>query len=295
MSRPIDKFAYIAALDGADLTPIEYRVLITVWRYTDGHGQHAYASAKRLAHDCRISERSARRSLQVLTEKRYLRRVNRGGRDSEARASEYALRMPANTSRAGTAAATQSQPATGGRMDRKPTGQGWPDGKKPTGHTASPNRPHSVSQPATGVTPTEPDQSLNRAEVPPNPPQHVPAPADPITNGDGTNVPAKQTRNPGRDIAQAYSASLPNPIEDRLVGAISVQVNRCLDAGVTLAAIRDGLRAWTASDAFAPTQIPAFVHKAAAANNGHRSTADDRVRDVQALKAKFPKPDGSTA
>ena len=146
-----DKFTYIRALNGADLTLAEYRVLITVWHYTDKDGQRAYASAARLAQDCRMAERTARRSLAGLVQKGFLHRVRRGGRDAQPRASEYELRLPDHIP-------TGHHRPDGG----KPTGQQRPVGDDPTGHLTTANRPFDDGQPATGVTPTEPDQNLEQ-------------------------------------------------------------------------------------------------------------------------------------
>jgi hypothetical protein len=122
---------------------------------------------------------------------------------------------------------------------------------------------------------------------------------------DGSTLPRARARGDGRDkalarldrlnntarsvdayrIAEAFSASLPTPIETGLLADIGVQIDKCLDAGIAAANIAAGLKAWTQSDSWSPTQIPRFVHKA---NNGATlSTADQRVAQAQALKAKF--------
>ena len=155
---PLDKFGYIRALRGAGLTAGEFRVLIAVWDHSDRNGQHAYASAARIAKDCGIAERVARRYLATLVRKKFLRRVQRGGYDSGPRASEYALSLPAWLAPSGV------QPAKSGRLDEEPTGQ-----------FCTANRPDLYSQPATGVTPTEPlteprtEPSETRAREPLNP------------------------------------------------------------------------------------------------------------------------------
>jgi hypothetical protein len=74
-------------------------------------------------------------------------------------------------------------------------------------------------------------------------------------------------------IAEAFSASLPTPIEPRLLAEIGTQIDRCLNAEITTQAIASGLKAWTESDSFSPTQIPNFVHKANNKNSNHKSTA----------------------
>jgi hypothetical protein len=49
--------------------------------------------------------------------------------------------------------------------------------------------------------------------------------------------------------------------------AVAVQIGKCINTGITTAAIADGLKAWNASDSWSPTQIPMFVNKAA--NRAH--------------------------
>lgn len=70
-------------------------------------------------------------------------------------------------------------------------------------------------------------------------------------------------------IAEAFSASLPTPIETGLLSGIGVQIDKCLKRGIPPPAIAAGLQAWTESDSWSPTQIPNFVHKA---NNRRSST-----------------------
>ena len=152
-SQGLDKFGYINALDGADLSLTEFRVLIAVWRHTDRQGQHAYASAARLAVECRISERSVRRCLVTLAQKRFLRRVTRGGRDIGPRASEYALTpIPANPFGVGT---SESQQATGGQLGESQQAKS----RQPTDTLTPANWPPDARQEATGVTATELEQN----------------------------------------------------------------------------------------------------------------------------------------
>lgn len=70
-------------------------------------------------------------------------------------------------------------------------------------------------------------------------------------------------------VAQAFSASLPTPIETGMLGEVAVQIEHCLRSGNSPPAIAAGLQAWTASDSWHPSQIPKFVHKA---NNRRAST-----------------------
>lgn len=94
-------------------------------------------------------------------------------------------------------------------------------------------------------------------------------------------------------VAEAFSTSLPTPIESNLLAHIGVQIDRCLNDGIPTAAIAQGLKAWTNSDSWSPTQIPNFVHKA---NNqagvvgkptrkamGHDQALSELLEEVQTL------------
>lgn len=99
----------------------------------------------------------------------------------------------------------------------------------------------------------------------------------------GKNVAARLNQTarsvPAHQIAKAYSDSLPAPLEAHLLAEVGVQVDRCLSSGITPDAIGAGLQAWTASDSFAPTQIPKFVHKASAQTGQRaRTKPTDRAR-----------------
>jgi hypothetical protein len=129
----------------------------------------------------------------------------------------------------------------------------------------------------------------SNGEVPPYPPKPETASPQSVTKGGGkTPTPAELDHIDGYRIAEAFSASLPTPLETGLLSDVGVQVNKCLDAGIPPAAIATGLQAWTQSDSWSPTQIPSFVHKA---NNARPvATSDLRVQQGQALKAKFADP-----
>lgn len=65
-----------------------------------------------------------------------------------------------------------------------------------------------------------------------------------------------------RQIAHAYSDSLPIPIEAKLLGDLGSQIDSCLRSGIPPDAIAAGIELWANSDSWAPSQIPKFVHKA---------------------------------
>lgn len=72
-------------------------------------------------------------------------------------------------------------------------------------------------------------------------------------------------------IAQAFSDSLPVPIETGTRTEIAVQIDKCLRDAIPPPAIAAGIRAWADSDSWHPSQIPKFVAKAAAKAASHRS------------------------
>lgn len=113
-----DKFAYIKELRGrTDMTPSEFRLLVTVWSYTDGEGRHARPGASRLARDLgHNGRRQVIRMLQSLVTKGYLMVELVGGAPKEGArmASEYALSIPAT---GGAVVTSQTdQIATGGAV-----------------------------------------------------------------------------------------------------------------------------------------------------------------------------------
>ena len=118
----------------------------------------------------------------------------------------------------------------------------------------------------------------NRGTEPPYPPgdDEPPTPQRlPARTNNGAELARRQFSNlPARSatayhIAEAFSAALPVPIEAGLLSGIGVQIDKCLKRGIPPPAIAAGLKAWTDSDSWSPTQIPNFVHKA---NNRSKPT-----------------------
>jgi hypothetical protein len=105
---------------------------------------------------------------------------------------------------------------------------------------------------------------------PPYPPNDETPPLQPIATGtkNGSEIARSQFANlPARSldayrIAEAFSASLPVPIEATMLAAVGKQIDKCLKSDIPPPAVAEGLKAWTASDSWSPTQIPNFVHKA---------------------------------
>lgn len=135
--------------------------------------------------------------------------------------------------------------------------------------------------------PTRPD--LVGTDVPTNPPT-------PRPDSDGTLVPLRPPRG-GREVAERlnttahsagahaiareYAQHSGTPIPGKVLGDIAQRVDDCLASGVPPEQIARGLLAWHESHISATSQIPSFVHKAAAktARRG-RSKPTDRALDA---------------
>lgn len=135
----------------------------------------------------------------------------------------------------------------------------------------------SVASPPETVAPGTGEQRNRGTEEkePPNPPNlETPTPPPPPRRTGAELVRARyaelsSTRSVDAYlVAEAFSQSLPVPIEDNLLSKISVQIHNCLKRGIPPPAVAAGLKAWTDSDSWSPTQIPNFVHKANNRRNG---------------------------
>lgn len=91
----ITKMQYPTKLRAADLTHAEYRVLMTLWTYSDAGMASAYPSKARIASDCGASVSTVKRALADLQEKGYVSLDSRGGwRDGKNMANAYHLELP---------------------------------------------------------------------------------------------------------------------------------------------------------------------------------------------------------
>lgn len=66
------------------------------------------------------------------------------------------------------------------------------------------------------------------------------------------------------DIVRAYGEHVGTPVEAKTAREMATVVDSCLQAGQSPDAIAAGIELWAKSDAFAPSQIPKYVTKAAA-------------------------------
>lgn len=95
----MNKFEYLKALHGVDVTPAQFRVLVTILDYSDQNGNRAFPGVENLVKDCCLSTATVKRCLTALVDAGWLTKVSRGGRsgDGRKRASEYALTAPGST------------------------------------------------------------------------------------------------------------------------------------------------------------------------------------------------------
>jgi hypothetical protein len=63
-------------------------------------------------------------------------------------------------------------------------------------------------------------------------------------------------------IAEAFSASLPVPIEAGLLAGIGVEIDKGLKSNIPAPVIAQGIKDWTESNSWATSQIQNFIHKA---------------------------------
>lgn len=95
MKGGITKMTYVTKLRGADLTPGEYLVLMTIWTYTDERMQNAWPGRDRLQTDTGMSREGVRLALRSLEEKGFIILTAKGGyRGKQKMADVYSLSLP---------------------------------------------------------------------------------------------------------------------------------------------------------------------------------------------------------
>lgn len=89
------KLAWQKALRGAELSPTEYMVLLTISTYTDEHLEHAHPGWARLADDTHLDRRTIKKAVDSLRMKGYLVLTMPGGNQyRKGLANEYHLTLP---------------------------------------------------------------------------------------------------------------------------------------------------------------------------------------------------------
>lgn len=108
----------------------------------------------------------------------------------------------------------------------------------------------------------------------PQPPRDESSPVQPLSSGQGKALARFRELNlaahsvSAHQIAQAFNTSLTVPMETGVITDVAVEIDKCLKSGIPPQAIANGIKAWTTSDSWSPTQIPRFVHKAASRHHG---------------------------
>ncbi|MEH3142508.1 MAG: hypothetical protein PGN37_20515 [Mycobacterium kyogaense] len=109
-----------------------------------------------------------------------------------------------------------------------------------------------------------------------------------------TNLPTRASQA-AMAIAHAYNDTLDVALTPKLLREVATEIDGCLRANNPPEAIAAGIQAWTASDSWAPTQIPRFVHKAnnRTRANGH-GTPTTKALDYDAAAARVLQAMGAT-
>ncbi|WP_134797034.1 helix-turn-helix domain-containing protein [Mycobacterium avium] len=77
------KLQYLKELHGAAMKDSTFRVMVTVFNYTNAEGRNAFPGNEALARDCNTSVSTVKRALKELTEKGWLIKVAPGGRGGD--------------------------------------------------------------------------------------------------------------------------------------------------------------------------------------------------------------------
>ncbi|WP_081505312.1 helix-turn-helix domain-containing protein [Nocardia cyriacigeorgica] len=191
------KLAWLKNLAGADLTDGEYRVLVTIFNYSDGSGRRSYAGQSRLSEDTGKSDRQIRRIIPELIRKGWLTEVRKGSGRS-GMASEFQLRTPDI------------------------------DGKN-TGHLGYEYRTFEVEIPDTHVRPSDPNQiqitdpKNKRGSNDPSDGYHARGTREEVSNltPSGVGPFPVVTRETGSPIGSSGEPSEPSPLEVPTMGNTS--------------------------------------------------------------------------
>lgn len=93
--RSLNKFVWMEALRGADLTHAEYRVLLNLSTYARGDLTNAHPGLARLCEDAQVSQPTAKKALRSLVEKGWIVLTDPGGNEHwKGKANVYALAFP---------------------------------------------------------------------------------------------------------------------------------------------------------------------------------------------------------
>ncbi|MEV6660627.1 hypothetical protein [Nocardia fluminea] len=135
-ARRLDKFAWMEALRGADLTHAEYRVAANLWTYARADLTNARPGPVTLREAARVNEKTLKKALSALVAKGWIRITEQGGSEpgGTRRATVYALTFPTGGSEY-----PGSNTETGGSE--------YPGSAVPTGGSEFHDRGYSVPRP----------------------------------------------------------------------------------------------------------------------------------------------------
>lgn len=91
----LTKLLWQKRLRGADITPVEYMVLLTLSTYADRSLMRAHPGWTRLAADTRLDTRTIKKAMRALADKGYVQLVQAGGNQyGKGTANDYRLTLP---------------------------------------------------------------------------------------------------------------------------------------------------------------------------------------------------------
>ncbi|MBF6328511.1 GntR family transcriptional regulator [Nocardia transvalensis] len=142
----MNKFAWLEALRGVDLTHAEYRVAVNLSTWANGDLTNAYPGKEALAEAAGVSMPTLKKALRSLTEKGWVVLVERGGNQYwKGKANVYSLTVPKGAN------GLPPSSSQGG----KPFSQGGSSvsegGKSAPGEGGKPVAPHQVIEPSPSI------------------------------------------------------------------------------------------------------------------------------------------------
>ncbi len=92
---PLNKFTWMEALRGADLTHAEYRVLLNLSTFANGDLTNAFPGLPRLCESSRVSVPTAKKALRKLIEQGWIVLTEEGGNQHwKGKANVYSMTLP---------------------------------------------------------------------------------------------------------------------------------------------------------------------------------------------------------
>jgi hypothetical protein len=260
--KKFSKLAWLGAVRRCKAIPAAQRLVIEhIGDTSDEHGRNAWKANDLLADELGVSPDTVKRAraaavthgLMVMSKPAPRSRGNR-------KTHEYRLLSGGSSAPTNGAPIDNSQVISGGRS--APTNGLVGAAEVISGGSSAPLVGAGECTPS--VTPS----GSTSGKEPPTPTELETAPLPPTQDGAGKSLEVFRKANltarspAAQDIAKRFSDWVPTPLESGVLAQVAVQIDKCLQSGITPAEIAEGLKAWTASDSWSPTQIPMFVNKA---------------------------------